>query len=252
MSPKAIHTLYVSGLPNDALERELWNVFRGFRGFGGCKIGTSGGKVVGFVNFSSHEAAVEAREAANGIVFDHAHPSQTLRVEFAKQNMKERFSATFSPALEGTGTQYPISLSMTPTASASGGIASEVASLLGQNVRGTNPPCPTLFIGNVSDAATEDDLTEAFSGLPGFVRCRMGPQELTARRRVAFVDFRNTHFSTLAMSAMQGVHLPLDGSRAERKPIRIEFAKVRMVSKRSPFSLSSSTSGLFAPEQFEQ
>jgi RNA recognition motif-containing protein len=205
----------------------LWNVFKGYNGFHGCKLSASGGgKVVGFVNFDDRDSAVAAREAVNGTVFDHAHPGATLRVEFAKQNTKERLlTAPFSPAFD-SGTTFQLS---EVTATVPTTVATAPSSPV---IRGTNPPCPTLFIGNVSDAATEEDLIEAFSGLDGYVRCRMGPQELTARRRVAFVDFKNTQYSTMAMAQMQGVHLPFEGSRAERKPIRIEYAKVRMNSKR--------------------
>lgn len=218
-----VHTLYVCGLPGDAIERELWNVFRGFPGFCGAKLGTSGDRIVGFVDFSDRASAAAARDAANGQVFDPAHPSQTLRVEFAKSNTKEKFSPPSPGILDGFGP------------STNGSAATAVATAPAPtNVRGTNPPCPTLFVGNVSDAATEDDITEAFCTLPGFVRARLGPQEITARRRVAFVDFKNAQFSSVAMSLMQGVHLPLHGSHSERKPIRLEFAKVRMVSKRIP------------------
>lgn len=87
-----VRTLFVSGLPMDAKPRELYLLFRAYKGFEGSllKVTNKNGKnlsPVGFVTFSSRNDAESAKQELTGVRFDPDLP-QTLRLEFAKSNTK--------------------------------------------------------------------------------------------------------------------------------------------------------------------
>ncbi|KAM5170921.1 RNA-binding protein with multiple splicing 2 isoform 1-T1 [Mantella aurantiaca] len=87
-----VRTLFVSGLPIDIKPRELYLLFRPFKGYEGSLIKLTSKQVnclspVGFVTFDNRAGAEAAKNALNGIRFDPENP-QTLRLEFAKANTK--------------------------------------------------------------------------------------------------------------------------------------------------------------------
>lgn len=106
MKEEEVRTLFVSGLPADAKKRELYLLFRGFKGYEGAIIRTTAkpGKApvpVGFVTFDSREEANKAKTALQGVKFDPEMP-HTLRLEFAKANTKVKLRNSSSPALDFT------------------------------------------------------------------------------------------------------------------------------------------------------
>ncbi|XP_063437745.1 uncharacterized protein LOC134718859 isoform X5 [Mytilus trossulus] len=105
-----VRTLFVSGLPMDAKPRELYLLFRAYKGYENAllkvmgkpgknnsgyegsllKVTNKNGKntsPVGFVTFSSRASAEVAKQDLQGVRFDPDLP-QTLRLEFAKSNTK--------------------------------------------------------------------------------------------------------------------------------------------------------------------
>ncbi|KAJ0001860.1 hypothetical protein NQD34_001656 [Periophthalmus magnuspinnatus] len=82
-----VRTLFVSGLPVDIKPRELYLLFRPFKGYEGSLIKLTSKQPVGFVTFDCRSGAEAAKNALNGIRFDPESP-QTLRLEFAKANTK--------------------------------------------------------------------------------------------------------------------------------------------------------------------
>lgn len=87
-----VRTLFVSGLPMDAKPRELYLLFRAYKGYEGSllKVTNKNGKntsPVGFVTFNSRVEAEAAKQDLQGVKFDPDLP-QTLRLEFAKSNTK--------------------------------------------------------------------------------------------------------------------------------------------------------------------
>ncbi|VDO74115.1 unnamed protein product [Haemonchus placei] len=87
-----VRTLFVSGLPMDAKPRELYLLFRAYRGYESSllKMTAKNGKPtspVGFVTFQTSKDADEARKALQGVRFD-PDCAQVLRLELAKSNTK--------------------------------------------------------------------------------------------------------------------------------------------------------------------
>uniref|UniRef100_A0A8C2LG43 RNA binding protein gene with multiple splicing n=1 Tax=Cricetulus griseus TaxID=10029 RepID=A0A8C2LG43_CRIGR len=87
LQEEEVRTLFVSGLPLDIKPRELYLLFRPFKGYEGSLIKLTSKQPVGFVSFDSRSEAEAAKNALNGIRFDPEIP-QTLRLEFAKANTK--------------------------------------------------------------------------------------------------------------------------------------------------------------------
>ncbi|XP_067942057.1 uncharacterized protein [Watersipora subatra] len=87
-----VRTLFVSGLPMNATEQELYLLFCTCKGYEGSllKITNKNGKntsPVGFVTFDSKAAAENAKNDLKDIRFDPKVP-QTIRLDFAKSNTK--------------------------------------------------------------------------------------------------------------------------------------------------------------------
>mmetsp|Transcript_16341 Transcript_16341/g.35517 ORF Transcript_16341/g.35517 Transcript_16341/m.35517 type:complete len:294 (-) Transcript_16341:347-1228(-) len=93
MASEEIHTLFVSGLPADVKERELYNLFRlQFPGYVGCRLQLAPPKPpAAFVTLDTQQACLNAIEALNGSRFD-PESSLILRLELAKANSKPKRS----------------------------------------------------------------------------------------------------------------------------------------------------------------
>lgn len=94
-----VKTLFVSGLPSDVKQRELFLLFRPYKGFESAvlKFPQKPGKIypiapVAFVTFKSKAEAQIAKEKLQGDKFDEDYPT-TLRLEFAKSNTKNRMKS---------------------------------------------------------------------------------------------------------------------------------------------------------------
>ena len=87
LAEEEVRTLRVSGFPVDIKPRQLYLLFRPFKGYGGSLIMLTSRQPLGFVVFDCWAGAAAAKNALNGIRFDAENP-QSLRLEFAKANTK--------------------------------------------------------------------------------------------------------------------------------------------------------------------
>ncbi|XP_053227972.1 RNA-binding protein with multiple splicing isoform X1 [Podarcis raffonei] len=109
LQEEEVRTLFVSGLPLDIKPRELYLLFRPFKGYEGSLIKLTSKQPVGFVSFDSRSEAEAAKNALNGIRFDPEIP-QTLRLEFAKANTKmakSKLVGTPNPSTPATPNTLP-------------------------------------------------------------------------------------------------------------------------------------------------
>lgn len=86
-----VRTLFVSGLPTNVRSREIYLLFRAYKGYEGfqLKLTDKQGKPspVAFVTFLTREDAEECKKNLQCVRFD-PEVNQTLRTEFAKTNTK--------------------------------------------------------------------------------------------------------------------------------------------------------------------
>jgi RNA recognition motif. (a.k.a. RRM, RBD, or RNP domain) len=126
-----------------------------------------------------------------------------LRAELARKNMYVR---------EG---DRPVKAYRTEVGAAPGGTG---ASYSDRN--NDNPPCDTLFIGNVSPNVSDEDITAYFQNLKGdlFKACKVNRNN---NRVSAFVQFVDVATAQEVHASEQGKELP--GS--DRGPMRIQFSR---------------------------
>ncbi|KAL9340877.1 hypothetical protein Peur_067096 [Populus x canadensis] len=252
-----VRTLFVAGLPDDIKPREMYNLFREFPGYESSHLRTpsQNSQPFAFATFTDQPSAVAAMHALNGMVFD-LEKGSTLYIDLAKSNSrskrsrtddewssldkKARVSSGFSmgtPDSAGFGSVHLPGMANSafntigfPSAQSPGSIddRSRNESKAGRMNNSSAPPCPTLFVANLGQNCTEEELIQVFSRCPGFLKLKM---QSTYGAPVAFVDFQDTASSTGALNHLQGTVLY---SSVAGEGLRLEYAKSRMGMRRKP------------------
>ncbi|KAM0938221.1 putative RNA recognition motif domain, nucleotide-binding alpha-beta plait domain superfamily [Dioscorea sansibarensis] len=255
LEQQRIHTLFVSGLPDDVKPREIHNLFRRRPGFDHCLLEYTGrgNQVVAFATFSNHQSAMAAMNTLNGVIFD-PQTGATLHIELARSNSRTKRPRgggayvvidkrakvsnddheTFSNDEDGQSEEAPGSYNddaydnAASTAAESGEMAvSTVHAESASNeqperpISSDIPPCSTLFIANLGPTCTEDELKDALSKFPGFHTLKMRGR---GGMPVAFADFEDVESSTEAMNNLQGVLL----ESSDRGGLHLEYARSKM------------------------
>ncbi|KAJ4959485.1 hypothetical protein NE237_026596 [Protea cynaroides] len=249
---KHIHTIFVSGLPDDVKPREIHNLFRRRLGFDNCQLKyTRGNQVVAFASFVNHQSAMAALNALNGVIFD-PQTGATLHIELARSNSRKIFPSgsgayvvidqrqkasdaqdTLSNDGDG-GSDEPSGDN--PNSSNKGDLATAESDETrvdpdnaepaankqsGKTVAVKVQPCSTLFIANLGPNCTEEELKQVLTQYRGFhvlkLRARSGMP-------VAFAAFENKECATEAMQSLQGSMLP----SSDRGGLHIEYARSKM------------------------
>lgn len=81
-----------------------------------------------------------------------------------------------------------------------------------------NPPCNTLFVGNLGEGATEAELQEVFRAHRGYRQTKLLRQ---AHGTVCFVEFDDVETASAAHAATQGMTLHSGGPG----PMRVQFSR---------------------------
>jgi hypothetical protein len=79
-----------------------------------------------------------------------------------------------------------------------------------------NPPCNTLFIGNLGEAVNETELRGLFSSQPGFRQMKVVRQ---GKNTVCFIEFVDVNTAVTVHSNLQGAVL----STSDRGGMRIQY-----------------------------
>ncbi|KAL6496967.1 hypothetical protein OROGR_028896 [Orobanche gracilis] len=220
-----INTLFVSGLPDDVMPREIHNLFRRRPGFESCQLKYTGrgNQVVAFATFVNHQSAMAALHSLNGVKFD-PQTSSTLHIELARSNSRRKHKPGCPNIYliftkKGSG-PYVVIDNRTKSAndtressSDDDGDSDEPTTNIDTNQydsardkseqaeERTDGACSTLFIANLGPNCTETELKQHLSEYQGFnslkVRARGGMP-------VAFADFERVEQATEAMNALQG------------------------------------------------
>ncbi|XP_044486515.1 RNA-binding protein with multiple splicing 2-like [Mangifera indica] len=252
-----VRTIFITGLPEDVKERELQNLLRWLPGYEASQVNYKGEKPMGFALFSTAQFAVAAKDALQEMVFD-AETKSVLHTEMAKKNLFVKrgivadsnaydqskrlrtggdyshagytapspfhppsapvwgphgYMAPAPPPYDPYG-GYPVPPVPMPTPAPVPAPSSYVPI---QNTK-DNPPCNTLFIGNLGENINEEELRGLFSVQPGFKQMKVLRQE---RHTVCFIEFEDVNSATNVHHNLQGAVIPSSGSVG----MRIQYSK---------------------------
>lgn len=257
-----VRTLFVSGLPDDIKEREIYNLFRTYRGYESCQLKYTGRgyQIIAFVVFDDQASALVAKDALNGLKFDPAS-SSTLHIELARANSRAKRTRGEDgaiPSLEkkprgpsgvpgvisdhgfggtvhmpGYGHSVYSDMSGYPP-SQSGvvgppfGVHDGISNMMtGHTIL---PPLPTAGSNApcstlfVANLGSSCTESEIFHLLSGFPGFLKLKMQTKAGLPVAFVDFQDEACSTHALTQLQNYMLP----SSDRGGMHLEYAKARM------------------------
>uniref|UniRef100_A0A804I017 RRM domain-containing protein n=1 Tax=Musa acuminata subsp. malaccensis TaxID=214687 RepID=A0A804I017_MUSAM len=252
-----IRTVFITGLPGDVKERELHNLLRWLPGFEASQINFKAEQPMGFALFSTAQHAIAAKDALQDLEFD-VEMKSALHTEMAKKNLfVKRGVASESSSIDQskrlrTGGDYthagyaapPFHPQPTPVWGNPGYIAPhppppydpyggyqvpQVAMTTPPPLPASsryapvqnnkdNPPCNTLFIGNLGENVNEEEVRGLFSVQPGFKQMKILRQE---RNTVCFIEFEDLNSATTVHQNLQGAVLTSSG----RGGMRIQFSK---------------------------
>ncbi|KAK9099943.1 hypothetical protein Scep_023373 [Stephania cephalantha] len=272
-SSDEVRTIFITGLPEDVKERELQNLLRWLPGYEASQVNFKGEQPMGFALFSNAQLAMAARDALQEMVFD-AEAKSVLHTEMAKKNLFVKRgvvndSSSFDQSKrlrtggDYTHTGYPSPSPFHPPPAPLWGpqgymppppppydpyggypvppvpmaapapLPAPTGYAPIQNMK-DNPPCNTLFIGNLGENVIEEELRGLFSGQPGFKQMKILRQE---RNTVCFIEFDDVSSATTVHQTLQGAVIPSSG----RGGMRIQYSK-------NPFGRRKDGSNGVAPE----
>ncbi|XP_058728733.1 cell wall integrity protein scw1 [Vicia villosa] len=256
-STEEVRTIFITGLPEDVKEREIQNLLRWLPGFEASQLNFKAEKPMGFALFSSPHQAIAAKDILQEMLFDHESKS-VLHTEMAKKNLFVKRGADAgafdqSKRLRTAGNYthtayvtpspfhppppsvwgphgymappppppaydpyagYPVAPVPMP---AQVSIAAPSSYVPVQNTK-DNPPCNTLFIGNLGENINEEEVRGLFTVQPGFKQMKILRQE---RHTVCFIEFEDLNSATNVHHNLQGAVIPSSGSIG----MRIQYSK---------------------------
>lgn len=199
-----IRTVFITGFPENVRERELNNMLRFLPGYQASQMNWKNGQAQGFALFTHPAAARSAIHALQSLCFDQTN---ILRAELARKNMYIRDDySTKRPRLsngDGGGDQL----------------------LHGKACNRETVPCNTLFIGNLSESVSKQELEGRFAHHKGFLQMKL----VRAPRGVnCFIEFEDISTARAVRDQLQGAVL----ASSDKGAIRVEFSKNPLGKKR--------------------
>ncbi|DBA88120.1 hypothetical protein WJX79_004687 [Trebouxia sp. C0005] len=239
--PDEVRTLFLTGFPEDVKERELNNVLRFLPAYEASQMHHKNGMAQGFALFQNGAAARAAVDSLHNMVFCEG---AVLRCEVARKNMylKEDTASKrgkyehppaaypgYPPAAApGAAPYYPPAGAAAAPAAAAAAANRQYVSV--SNTK-DNPPCNTLFVGNLGDTVSEAELRQLFGTLAGFRQLKL---IRGARSVTCFVEFNDLPSAMACHQNQQGAVL----TSSDRGGIRIQYS-------RNPFGKKRDYDGSF-------
>lgn len=237
--PDEVRTLFLTGFPEDVKERELNNLLRFLPAYEASQMHHKNGMAQGFALFQNGAAARAAVDSLHNMVFCEG---AVLRCEVARKNM---YLKEDSASKRGKYEHAPGAYPAYPPAAAPGaapyyppaapGAAPAAAAANRQYVSVSNtkdnPPCNTLFVGNLGDTVSEAELRQLFGTLAGFRQLKL---IRGARSVTCFVEFNDLPSAMACHQNQQGAVL----NSSDRGGIRIQYS-------RNPFGKKRDYDGSF-------
>ncbi|KAK9811958.1 hypothetical protein WJX73_003005 [Symbiochloris irregularis] len=228
MNPDEVRTVFITGFPQDVKERELNNLLRFLPGYEASQMHWKNGQAQGFALFSNGATARTAIDSSHNLTFDE---TTTLRCELARKNMyikddqaakrgrygAEPQAAPYTAYAPNPAPQQPAYYQPSPVAAPAAMPAGPRAYTNVSNTK-DNPPCNTLFIGNLGDTVSESELRNIFGTQPGFCQLKLnrGLKSVTC-----FVEYTDIASAMAVHASQQGAVL----TSSDRGGIRIQFSK---------------------------
>ncbi|RKP09808.1 hypothetical protein THASP1DRAFT_7899, partial [Thamnocephalis sphaerospora] len=177
---------------------------------------------IGFAKFRTRLAALEARNVLNGRKVD-LQTGAVLRAELAKKNLQMKRINTFNSGYDmshSVSSNGPSSASAISGAGAAGPMSAPAITAPRNPIPADqNPPCNTLYVGNLPVNAQEDELRRIFSRMRGYKRLCFRPKPGTGP--MCFVEFDDVPCATHAMNELYGTPL----SNSVKGGIRLSYSK---------------------------
>lgn len=235
------YTVVVRGFPGDVTEREIMNFGRFLPGFRKCEAvipesEDSEDEIHAKISFAGLYNAEYAMQSIHGCHFDLKTKLHTILLDGKGNHVASRRQAhepffAYGPAMvmsQNVGSNGAAPMAAVPINSVISAPSDAVNAhmvALGNSVmmsqqqpQSQNPPCNTLFIGNLTDGVDEDELKEVFSTEPGFQQLKLAH---TKKGISAFIEFENVETAVECHKSKQGIVL----KSSERGPIRVQFSK---------------------------
>ncbi|KAF4350956.1 hypothetical protein F8388_021663 [Cannabis sativa] len=234
-----VRTIFITGLPDDVKERELQNLLRWLPGYEASQVNSKGEKPMGFALFASAQQAIAAKDTLQmakknlfvkrGIVADSNAYDQSKRMRtggdysHAGYTSPSPFHPPPPPVWAHHGYMAPPPPPFDPYGgypvppvpmSAPAPVPAPSSYVPVQNTK-DNPPCNTLFIGNLGENINEEELRGLFSVQPGFKQMKILRQE---RHTVCFIEFEDLNTATHVHHNLQGAVIP---SSVDKQPRNI-------------------------------
>ncbi|XP_019198854.1 PREDICTED: RNA-binding protein with multiple splicing 2 [Ipomoea nil] len=279
-----VRTIFISGLPEDVKERELQNLLRWLPGYEASQVNFKGEHPMGFALFTTPQFAIAAKDALQDMVFDAEsksvlHTEMAKKNLFVKRGIVADSNAYDQSKRMRTGGDYTHTGYSSPSpfhpppAPAWGPPAymtpppqpydpytgyhvppvpmpvpapmpaAPSSYVPVQNTK-DNPPCNTLFIGNLGENINEEELRGLFTVQPGYKQMKVLRQE---RHTVCFIEFEDVQSATNVHHTLQGAVIPSSGAVG----MRIQYSK-NPFGKRKDFNhISPAANGAPPPMTYQ-
>lgn len=165
-----------------------------------------------------------------------SQPVTPIGFEWAENQARRTSSSFFNRTKQSSPPNTVMSLNQN-TASTNANNGNVDLSLLARvplpsNPADQNPPCNTLYVGNLPPDATESELRALFSPQKGFRRLSFktkapnnGNSNSHSHGPMCFVEFDDVGYATRALAELYGRALPRPGGVSNKGGIRLSFSK---------------------------